>query len=977
VPTRLTDTTPGSDIRPMPAEGPYKFTASSRGWFTSIKGMIAGSSALTFSSTELPETDQSLLLGGSSLEVVSPQHLSPPGANPTKTIGPTGLVITKTTNSDYDTGVYEETAPTASPTNQDLTPSSGLYVKFVIDPGSAWARINSPAWAPGQSQVVGAYFQLEIGALNTAVQVIFHDDGALGQILLAGPITSGGSMPVTTLSAPWKYAAGEECQLWVAYSPFNPAGPSFDVFFGADTQIQFAGSVLISALGTFPAYGTSNVRSGPGFYIRGSFGNAGHNGDVLTVTDWALLPIMLYVYQGPFNAQFSATPEVPLQFQASGNVLPENLELGSWVLSTADAADFGYAPGIFKTPATVSLTRESTSELGYSRDVTALDTNDTSQNLTYGALLEATISVAFGVADGVSLGCGLELRDGQLLYRLGLVTEPLGPGAGLLMLTQEPQDLTNYSAVLADFSSLRSIRLTTDRLRDRMEMFIDSFESASLSMPLSDAPLAPTTEPRAFLGHFDSEETTATIQLGRFLLVAPYFAWEGLADGILPSSPSMDPRSRFAASLSGSSLSYDSSGSLVVSTPAAQSGYYFHQDPRFSHQDSTLGAFLEFRTQVSTWQNSSGIRGLGYAGPTVFLRTGAGELRIGFVETGLFGRKIYVQAFGAELSDLLQQTQLGQAVSADCDWTAAHAYRVLYTEQSTIQIFIDDFDTPVLTLVVSQALANAGGFSLPSFTGPDGIGFGVQSAAGVEAVHVWSYFRWGFSTGTTLGVLGTYPDSPEWLVGGRAFLSVSATDDTTGLGLLTLTSGAYEPFDLANGSTLTLTDVEHSTTTTITFAGVAAQLSGTTGAAITSPVSANLVLSVNGDRPQTATVVAYGYVDMANQLRDQISGATFVGNDSAHTLVITTLVDSASASLTASGGLATLLGISTATGTGTSGIANLSNAGAAEIASVIDSTFTHLSASNRGGQVTIGPTAVQCPHASPNTANTQLQFPVV
>ena len=429
----------------------------------------------------LPENDSNLTRIGVTTAFETSERRRPQTATATKAISSGNLVITKTTNSLSEAGIYELTIP--------IVPTNSLLGHFKFRKKSAWTT-NSPDWC-NLTNMTGMYFGVEHGGFNTAAYAFLRDNGGTGSLVLAGPLQSFSTARPgqTQFAYPWMSLANNAVlELFLFINTFiSPYRAELWTRVAGDPAPVFLGSMPLASLGTFPHTSFNNSRPGVSDTATLFFGNIGQTGDILQLDDWVLYPdYRAAVRSGAANAKHSmlAVPDAPVEFRSSGLSLPTDLAVSRWFPVTGGVSlppepSFFFSPGRYLKPRYMTLPKAAFGTVALKRTEPRIET------LQDGVMAEAFLAGASTAKNGDLVGPGFTIEDGSSSYKLVMLETPTQKNYGIASDDALSTDATSYyrPAAETDWTTLKLLRMTIDRRRSRVLLHLD--EEKVLDLPIS------------------------------------------------------------------------------------------------------------------------------------------------------------------------------------------------------------------------------------------------------------------------------------------------------------------------------------------------------------------------------------------------------------------------------------------------------------------------------------------------------------
>lgn len=438
-----------------------------------------------------PEDDTNLKDIGASFVFETSERRRPSTGAVTRTLVGDSLIFTKTSNNDGDFGVYEASIP--------INPGDSVLAYFKFRKKTAWTQF-SPDWC-NLSNMVGMYFGVEHGTFNTAAYTFLRNNGSGGSFVLAGPLQSYSTArpgqvelaqdldPVAGGTQGWMGLADDAViEVFIRINTFVvPYRAELWTRVASTPAPVLQGTVPLGSLGQFPSSIFTNGRVGTSETAKIFFGNLGRSGDVLRLDDWALFPNYATVLKSGVATPVSKVdiiPDVPIRFAASAAKAPTDLDVGRWFPSAGSNPQptFFYQPGSFLKPLYLKLVKDGTGYSTFERTEPLLET------MVDGFSIESFISASSEARNFDLVGPGFSVEDGVNGYTVVMLENSTQKTYGLLSSVADETDIGNYyiPASEVDFRSLKLVRLTVDRRRERVSMFVD--DEMVLDLPVNTRP---------------------------------------------------------------------------------------------------------------------------------------------------------------------------------------------------------------------------------------------------------------------------------------------------------------------------------------------------------------------------------------------------------------------------------------------------------------------------------------------------------
>lgn len=778
---RLVNTLPGDLTDPVVPGAPLHIGLKSTN-LTIDPGSLrvdVGFTGVTSTAGFLPENSPFLILGAT-VATQAPENAIPKAAAMSSALSP-NLVINKTTNSNFDASVYAVKVPLG----ERSIPSSMAYFKFRFK--SAWTR-STPQWAD-RSQMAPPFFCLEHGPLNTSLTVNLWDDGGTGSVLIGGPQPELSTARTNQHTFPFAWTGlidGAVIELWLFFNLYaNPFRAEVWGKLPTDTSPQVLGS--FNNFKTFPTPGgvATNTRTGPSPYITAYFGNGGRTGDVLQIDDWAVYPdYRICVMNGEAlpDTKFVILPDSPVSYNASMSAQRlDQLVPGRWcpldIVSNPSVAlpiEMQYQPGRSTQPVYASMTANG-HRGGFQKKEPRIE------SLSDGVMIEAFLAAASTARVGICTSLGIGFEDGVKSYRLMLLDTQNYRTIGFLEFEGFADAVTGYSLVGSeiDWTSLRPIRLTLDRLRNEICVFGEDMDEPALILPTGSTTIPPASlsTGRFIIGSLTDLPAAGRLDVSNLLYLPKYRSWEGRdVANKKPDDPSFNSNVRFTeySALDSLGSTAMSSGYLTITKSSFNLGSYrLYSLPQ--DLGEVKGFLADFKVIVDSYAGSTSDTasntdtGLGlrfYLGNKV--------VQVGFFDCGIYGRKVGIIPGSGSANDIINQTPLGRNFSVSADWFTELSYRLVVKGFDSIQLWVGTtIGPPAIEISWRNDLD---GFDLPNDTSPAGIEFGHFNQI-TSSVSRWRYLRWGISNGYETAIQPLFPQGePDYLFGGRVEERIVVTD---------------------------------------------------------------------------------------------------------------------------------------------------------------------------------------------------------
>lgn len=750
----------------------------------------------------LPENDTAVSGLGATVTLETSERRRPiDGVTPVTVPGGV-LTFTKSNLLDGEIGIYEVKFP--------ITERASVLAHFKFKTKTAWTAFAAD-WCT-LSNMTGMYFGLEHGTFNTAAYAFLRANTGSGSLVVGGPLQSystvrpgqvevlPGAPHAATPGFAWRGLANNSAVEVFIY--FNVAGYESSPAAGIATNVPLVeiwtkipsdpapvvqAYIPVGALGTFPS-STANpafTNSRPGISKTATifFGNIARTAgsDVLELTDWALYPdFRNAVAEGEARPDHSliARPDAPVEYNANQNKVPTESSVGRWFPETAGGwvdptPALFFQPGRRSEALYTSLPKTSTVALSAIHK-----TEPRFEERVDGIMVEAFLAgaPATKVVDGTGLGFSVE--DGDKLYQVLMVETPT---QRFFTICKDLGALTDLSTGYylptseSDFRSLKLVRLVIDRHRPvsigggKAQLYVDDELVLTTDLSADTFPLASSSVGKIRIGSLALFPATGKVNLATVRYLCRYLAWEGV-DTLAPDDAGINAAVKFTPVIDGAGGSQAMvSGNLEI-TKADLGGttkYLFSKAQSFAEVD---GMQVDFKMQVDNYQDFGGtpFAPASQTGATLTVFLGTKKVEVGFYACGSHGRQIAILPSTGNVSDVINQTAAGRAVSTPFDWTQMTQYRLIVKGHDRIELIIGSPNNPASITIpwTDETL----GFDLPADVSAPRLEFG-HSDYVTTSLSRWQYVRWGLSNGFEVAVQQNYPEGyPTYLFGGRVLI---------------------------------------------------------------------------------------------------------------------------------------------------------------------------------------------------------------
>jgi hypothetical protein len=652
------------------------------------------------------------------------------------------LTMARTSGNPFGQSVYEV---------KQATPADASVMGHVRLRKTAWP-LSQPDWFY-KPNIASPYVGLRHNQYISGVDVFFQGGGSPG-IWLVGPLQAFQQARYYEHFIAFDWVSipdGTPIDIWIVVAPTgfippeSPAhAPTIEVWLSAGSYFPMSRALRLP-VGNFGSVYAGVAEDSVSLFI----GNGAAVASTLYVEDWGVYPdFRVAIDNGDPRTAHEVAYAVssPTSYRASSKKEPEGWDFVSSGVTTSRA--FGYQPGNRAASQSLRVTKEGLGYARYERDEPLLASAAESSLEVFCAGLPSTY-------DGNVFGAGIELDDGTHIFRVAMLREGTGVySLGIAIDGGQSSDSSYIGRYVIDFQSLRVIRLTVDKARDRVRLYVDG--SLALSIPIST-----TTWP--------ASAGTAAARMGHILTVSSSGRFDLVFSNLYTTASSFD-----AASDAGLPPSPFVLGATAGNT--AEAGLVLHKTNfgvPFSgvhysapiDMDPYCGAWAEFSVKVEHYSDSHGtdLATMSSTGIGVTMHFGQSLLTFVFVDSGAAGRYVGVIPGSGSIDDLVNQTRLGRKFSTPFDWMEKQTYRIHYKPYDTIEVWVGSVvSSPQIVIPWSE------GFDLPTVSGTSGITFG-HISSDESGQSRWDFFRFGGPTGYDVKVEQLFPTDPApYHYGGRS-----------------------------------------------------------------------------------------------------------------------------------------------------------------------------------------------------------------
>ena len=229
------------------------------------------------------------------------------------------------------------------------------------------------------------------------------------------------------------------------------------------------------------------------------FGNGGDQNDFVDIGDYAVYRNYQLAVESSVarpGHRLAQRPDLPYTFFSIDKALPTDPAIARWRKVGSPSVSFWYQPGRKSAPLYTEISQPATGHGFIQRSEPRL-----AQRLE-GFSVEAWMAGAAEQLSTIDVGTGLRVYDGQRVYQVSALETALVKTYGLLKDLTYEGDPKGYwlktdssgAVVGADYTGLRLIRLTVDRVRGKVLLFVEDPNSPFLEVPLASA-FPPSTAP--------------------------------------------------------------------------------------------------------------------------------------------------------------------------------------------------------------------------------------------------------------------------------------------------------------------------------------------------------------------------------------------------------------------------------------------------------------------------------------------------
>lgn len=722
----------------------------------------------------LPETNEPLLLRAS-VALESPEHVRPMSGELPRAASGAALVLGPGIPGGAGACVYE--------VRSDVQTYDPLLALVTLRIRADWTRATY-YWC-NRDSLAPVYLALEYGVRNTGVFLFLRDDGAGGSLVIGGPLQSYSSERPGQVEIPFPWVARVDVTIGLY---INPETQTLHVWGNDLSQVW---QIPLGAFGEFqPSTSSfSQRRDGPSTSATLYFGNGGGADDTVEITNYALYRNFAVAVEGAYarpSHRIMQRPDLPYTFFSQDNVLPTDVRLARWKKESSPSVSFWFQPGRKSVPLYAEISQPASGPGFLRRFEPRL------KERVDGFSVEAWMAGEIQQLSDIDAGFGIRVGDGQKLYQVSALDTDLVKTYGIFKDSTYEGEPLGYHIPLeadgettkpADYTSLKLVRLTVDRRRGQLLLFVEDPNVPFWSMPLP-ATLPPSTvEPFIDIGVISDTQYPAKLKLASASYLNRYLAWEAV-DGLPSAAPVL-----FQYRLAGSGTVTDEATFLRIDKLSYGAGInnhvYFERAGDFTY---LRGFQVDFRARLSLYADKTGTSNTPNlwtgAGVTVFLGPSESpnaqcyKIHVGFFDCGAYGRKVAIVPENG-YDDILKQTERGRKYSTDLSWMrpfdgidSVQNLRLVYRPFHAVELWGQGLlkDTPLISIPWDEFEAE-----LDHADTTSGIAFG-NFASEVSCVSEWQYLRWGVSSGYEVEVSQDVAD-PGMVLGGSTLLLVDIEEE--------------------------------------------------------------------------------------------------------------------------------------------------------------------------------------------------------
>lgn len=689
-----------------------------------------------------------------------------PQTDPSISVSPSGVVITKTANS-AQRSVYTTSIDAGSGCPSAIV--TAVIQPTTITPGVnggtgplSLALLGIPLmplpYNPVQPPIAsaGAVLGMENGPRNQSVYLWFQIAGGVPYVRFTSFLPQDGSAPAINFTQNYDWTVKQRYTI-----VYNEAQGYVDVYSDVSGATSRLFRVPIASVPTKPNPYFFTV-AGPTDIVA-LYGQEGNVGDSSTWSNIAVTtdvgyPLLGSIRPGDFKTALLGGQLVT----TTGDKDPRDADIAPWFDSdSAHIANTDPSGTVLAGKGLLKLTKSTLGKtLALYRDEPGFFKTSSD-----GLLVQFSAVVLSGVPDGVATGTGVTIYDGLTVFQLMLFDDGLTKTVGLKKRFGTDADIATYFVPSTPLDwSANAIRFTVDKRSGRIRLYaLSDVETPLLDIPLDRSTLPSSADygwtnltPFIAMGHTTPTQTKGTFALS-FIDICHYLQeWE--ANNGLPTATNP----AFTASNPGTMSLV--SGELVLACPAGQ---YSKNTLQVSFGPNR-GAAVEGRVAVTSW------RALSRTGVYLFLDDGLKAFGLSFVEasTGKYACIAVSDGLGS-FKEVVGKDGLGVKYSFPIDWTKAHTYRVERRPFDGLYVFVDNSRTPALFIKETDLS------TLPSsqFSSTPTVGFGQFTTDGATAT--WSFVRALLSSGNEVSFKKNNPDTVlrEELFATQAIVVADAVDE--------------------------------------------------------------------------------------------------------------------------------------------------------------------------------------------------------
>jgi hypothetical protein len=348
--------------------------------------------------------------------------------------------------------------------------------------------------------------------------------------------------------------------------------------------------------------------------------------------------------------------------------------------------------------------------------------------------------------DSASTGMELFLNTGARVCTFSLLYFTDQQYIGIMRNAGYPKLSNSYTVRAQGWGSEGFYRLFNDGTWVRLIQLADLGngveETELLRVALTSLPLSTTSPSVGFLQNSLSGESISLLRLGLIRYVTMLKEYRStVVYPAPPALPIITPDLPWVATTP-SELSPEGFDTVITNTISASTIY--RNDTEITHSS---GITLEFRSKVMAYGVDSPLNAI--TGVGVSVDDGTYRTELMFADAGpVLGKVVFFttrDTYDNLLLDIITGGVKTQGTFGQVDWSQFHLYRIEKTIGGTLQLFVDESNTPMISVDTQK-------FKYPNTRGTKQVSFGCL-LDNSPSISQWTHVRYSVSTGLDVSII--------------------------------------------------------------------------------------------------------------------------------------------------------------------------------------------------------------------------------